>query len=329
MLKNLKTKGLLDFVGLVVTGFILYIFASPVEAYGAVRSETKIESTLVRKSSQVERQIHMIYSIYDPKYLRILDKPNWREETKRYLVGMWDLVKDDPNPSFLIGLTEEGTAAAKDGVPPEVIIGIAKICEENGVNFYLQLSGPTPPMLTIKTAEEIVQVAPNTLQGFYISEALNSGHGWHYLNVLIDFRNLCKKYNRKLVWAEHSRDGPRGFGWFGFALVNPKEWAAMFDPLYADVIVPLHETNDPRVEALNMGTCLGMWLGGLSEEWGFSVQDWYWHDAWGEPIETCPPDIIFRTCMMAASLGCTYFQFEHMQMIWEWGTWRLAPIYLM
>jgi len=273
-------------------------------------------------------EIHMIYSIYSPGYLKLLKGKDWKVNTSKYLTKIWRQIKEDPNPSLLISLVERGSSFGKEkGIEGSKIIEIAKICEENGIHFYLSLTGPTPPRLTLSTAEKVFNLASNTCRGFYLSEPLSSGKGWKYFEELIKFRNLCKKYGRKMIWAEHSRDGPKGMGWWGFTLVNNKEWKKMFNKDYFDVIVPLHETNDPRVETINMGTCLGMWLGELFQDWGFSVQDWWWHDAGYGSISTCPPEIIFRMCLEAASLGCTYYQFEHPQMIWKWGTWELAPIY--
>ncbi len=273
-------------------------------------------------------QLHLIYSIYSPGYLGLLKRADWKEATIDYLSRLWSQIKDDPNPALLLAFEEEGAPGVKKGgSSSEQIVEIAKGCEERGINFFLQIAGPTPPLITLSTCEKVFKIAPRTCKGVYLSEPLNAGHGWNYLNDLISFRNLCREYKRKMVWAEHSRDGTKGMGWWGFSMVDTDGWAKLFNKDYSDVIVPLHETNDPRAETLNLGACLGMWLGGLAKEWGFSAQDWWWRDAGYGPIQTCPPDVIFRMCLQAASLGATYIQFEHMQMIWEWGTWSLAPIY--
>lgn len=274
-------------------------------------------------------RLHIIFSIYSPGYLGLLNGDDWKEKTITYLSKLWNKIKDDPEPSLLLSFEEEGAPAVEKGkgTSPQKIIEIAKGCEELGIDFFLQVAGPTPPLINISTCEEVFKSAPKHCKGIYLSEPLNAGFGWKYLTDLITFRNLCKKYNRKMVWAEHSRDGTQGMGWWGFSMGNVEGWEKMFSKDYADVIVPLHETNDPRVETLNMGACLGMWLGGLVREWGFSVQDWWWNDAGYGPIDTCPPDVIFRMCLEAASLGATYLEFEHMQMIWEWGTWSLARNY--
>ncbi len=272
-------------------------------------------------------QLHIIYSTYSPDYLGLLNGEDWKEKTLNYLSKLWSQIKDDPEPSLLLSLGEEGAPGVEKGNPKQKIIEIARGCEELGIDFFIQVAGPTPPLLTPPTCEEVFKCAPKHCKGIYLSEPFNSGFGWKYLNDLISFRNLCKKYHRKMVWAEHSRDGTQGMGWWGFSMVNVEGWSKLFSKEYADVIVPLHETNDPRVETLNMATCLGMWLGGLAREWGFSVQDWWWNDAGYGPIDTCPANVIFRSCLESASLGATYLEFEHMQMIWEWGTWSLARIY--
>ncbi len=273
-------------------------------------------------------QLHIIYSTYSPGYLGLLRGADWKERTIAYLSKLWSEIKDDPHPALLLAFREKGAPGAGEGdASPQQIIETAKGCEEKGINFFLQVAGPSPPLINLSTLEEVFKSAPRTCKGIYLSEPLNSGHGWHYIEALLAFRDLCKRYKRKMVWAEHSRDGTRGMGWWGFSMVDREGWAKLFNKDYSDVIVPLHETNDPRAEALNMGACLGMWLGGIAKEWGFSVQDWWWHDAGYGEIQTCPPDVIFRMCLQALSLGATYLQFEHMQMIWEWGTWSLAPIY--
>lgn len=291
-----------------------------------------ISCVKVRTTEASSRDINMIYAVYSPGYLGFLEGPDYDLWTIHYLMTLWNQIKDDPNPALELVLNEDRALASDPGggkgITSEMIVKIAQGCEEYGIQFYLFIAGPfSAPIVTLSTAEEVLKVAPSTCKGFYISETLNSGQGWNYWSELISFRNLCKEYGRKLVWSEHSRDGSRGMGWWGYALCNKEEWESMFSLDYADVIVPLHETNDPRVTMVNMGTCLGMWLGGLAEEWGFSSQDWWWNDAGYGPIETCPPELIYRMCLEAASLGSVYYQFEHMQMIWEWGSWSLAPIY--
>ncbi len=279
-------------------------------------------------NSLASSQLHLIYSTYSPGYLGLLKREDWKEATIGYLSKLWGQIKDDPNPALLLTFGEKGAPGVREGdASSEQILEIVKGCEERGINFLLQIAGPSPPLVTLSTCEKVFKIAPRTCKGIYLSEPLNAGHGWDYINDLISFRNLCKKYKRKMVWAEHSRDGTKGMGWWGFSMVDTDGWAKLFDKNYSDVIVPLHETNDPRVETLNLGACLGMWLGGLAKEWGFSAQDWWWHDAGYGEHYTCPPDVIFRMCLQAVSLGATYIQFEHMQMIWEWGTWSLARIY--
>lgn len=273
-------------------------------------------------------QLHIIYSAYSPSYLGLLNGPDWKEKTLRYLSKLWSQVKDDPNPALLLSIEEKGAPGVeKGGASTHQIIEIAKGCEKQGINFFLQIAGPSPPLITLSTCEEVFKSAPQHCKGIYLSEPLNAGFGWHYLDEFVSFRNLCKEYKRKMVWAEHSRDGTQGMGWWGFSMVNLEGWAKLFNRDYPEVIIPLHETNDPRVETLNIGACLGMWLGGIAKEWGFSVQDWWWHDAGYGSIESCPPLLVLRMCLEAVSLGATYLQFEHMQMTWEWGTWSLAPIY--
>ena len=163
-------------------------------------------------------------------------------------------------------------------------------------------------------AERILEIAPTSCQGFRIGEAWNADVVMKAPDFFYGLLELAKSKGKKVTWEEHGRDGSYGLGWWGWCLEHPEIFAKVVNRRYHDTLIVMHENNDPRSQMPNLGLVLGVWLQGLVDEWGASVQTWWWHDVGYGGLHECPPELIARMMLLYLSLGATWFEIEPMGM---------------
>ncbi len=185
----------------------------------------------------------------------------------------------------------------------ETALDLARTYEAMGIRFFVRTQ-------SIEVLDAIFKAAPRTCGGYCFGEAWNNDSFMKDPDFHLSVLEAARRQGKKVVWYEHGRDGSYGLGWGGWLLQHPDLFSKVFAPRFRDTLVPLHENNDPRAEMANLGLVLGVWLQGVSREWGASVQTWYWNDAGFGVCETCPPELITRMILEDLSLGATWIEIE-------------------
>ena len=106
-------------------------------------------------------------------------------------------------------------------------------------------------------------------------ETVETG-SWQALNAnttnhIINFTNLCSKYNRKFVWT--SFIGTPIDLWNN--LMTDVTLSA-FIQANSNTIIPVWKNVEPADNMLNWGDCVGLWLSGYTNAWGFKFDTWYY-----------------------------------------------------
>ncbi|MDD4017727.1 MAG: hypothetical protein PHV28_07250 [Kiritimatiellae bacterium] len=153
---------------------------------------------------------------------------------------------------------------------------------------------------------------------------------------LIGFSALAKRQGRKIIWALYLC--PLGQMWN--RMMSEPRWRSLLDE-HRDVIVPMWKSVEPYENMLNWSDCVGLWLSGMTEEWGFQFDGWYtpnryafdrgsWRakywpqiyqgsdpsqssrNTFGPAIMSTPPCLVKDTMILSALSGARYFATERL-----------------
>ena len=200
----------------------------------------------------------------------------------------------------------------------EGIEDLFRTYEALGVPFFYRQPFFLVPKFGVEGAlrrmERMLDLAPTACRGFSVGEAWNGDAVMKWPDFFLRLLELAKRRGKKVEWDEHGRDGSYGLGWWGWCMEHPEIFVKVFDKRFHDILVPFHENNDPRSQMPNLGLVLGVWLQGLVDEWGASVQTWWWNDVGYGPCRTCPPELIGRMMLLYLALGATWFEIEPWEM---------------
>jgi len=191
----------------------------------------------------------------------------------------------------------------------EEILEYAGFFEERGIPFWLFVCHGCRPWITVETAAEILAAAPQTCRGFYSAEDTS-----HYATDLFydwlawvgEMIELCHQHGRRVILKQM-------FDAWSLVASDREVYDVLFR--HPETVIPMFATNNAHAPELQIGGMVGLWRAGACHDWGMSSQHWAWN--WGrdcswrlETADICPPDIILRMDLAAASLGCTYFHVE-------------------
>jgi hypothetical protein len=148
-----------------------------------------------------------------------------------------------------------------------------QICQENGINFDYQLSGPqSRPEAGDFLSSELLEewfVKYQLLQSVTFSELDCLGFtSWKkkYLQTIIE---LAGKYDKQVYLISNNTECMfRDIG------MDPHFCELM--KRLPDVIVPVWEIVKPVNAVLGLCNCLGLWLSGSVNQWGVNPQTWWW-----------------------------------------------------
>ncbi len=218
----------------------------------------------------------------------------------------------------LAGVSLNGWTAAE-------VVGLAEVLEAMGIPFMLRAGAPNAIAISPEVADKAFDVAPTMCRGVFAGEVWNCGAAYKQLDHFVRILDVAHRRGKKFAWFEHGRDGAHGLGFWGWCMDQPQMFSKVFDKRFHDTLIPMHENNDPRSQMANLGIVLGAWLQGLGDEWGASVQTWWWNDAGYGRCPTCPPELITRMMALYLALGATWFEIEGPEMFLAWDE-RGLPI---
>jgi len=198
------------------------------------------------------------------------------------------------------------------------IVRLAQVFEAMGIPFMLRAGAPGAVDTSSEVANKVFSAAPTTCRGLFVGEVWNSDIAYQEYDYFLRLVEVANKRGKKFVWFEHGRDGRHGLGFWGWCMDQPRMFAGVFDRRFHKTLIPMHENNDPRSQMANLGIVMGAWLQGLVEEWGASVQNWWWNDAGYGRCSTCPPELITRMMALYLALGATWFEIEDSGMFLAW-----------
>ncbi|HOX40523.1 MAG TPA: hypothetical protein PL033_21305 [Candidatus Brocadiia bacterium] len=235
------------------------------------------------------------------------------EETFRQLEEELSRFKGMTNIEIFIN---PGTRRKLDEVPEwaersrPLFVKVAQWCEANGVPFY-QNTGPEGlGFLPRETMFAVLDAAPKMCRGFIFGEcSVDTNNNTDYLVALMD-RLLEVGGGKKCLYFQQSSY------WLGVMLHNrdpQKQFiAAIQDPKYRDVFVPMWENLLPCAQGLCMGTTLGFWCGGVTSDWGVSAQSWGYANMNYGGTNEMPGHWWFRMLLEVAAAGGAYLELEPM-----------------
>jgi hypothetical protein len=223
--------------------------------------------------------------------------------------------------AFMFTLTERGAASEKEdgicAVPPfspsrDAILAQCRQWEQKGMKFFPVVSHMGVPTVTMPTAKQILDVAPNACQGYLIWETMANypGKVWYsFLGRMDELARLCVQRNKKILFAEEAP--------FWMALVcDPKARSLLLKPEYKGVLVPVLKTLTPYCDETDISAYLGSWLAGEIETWGITSEEDFWPEELGH-YRGCPDDLVMRQEMMALALGARYILIESGHIYWD------------
>jgi len=85
------------------------------------------------------------------------------------------------------------------------------------------------------------------------------------------FTAIAKQHGEKVLWA--MQQGSKLAFW-NFLMTDPR-WRS-FLPDHRDTIVPTWKNVEPCDNMLNWADCVGLWLSGVSADWGFMFDSCFW-----------------------------------------------------
>jgi hypothetical protein len=187
------------------------------------------------------------------------------------------------------------------------ILEYMRFFEEEQIPFYLFVDHGCRPWISLDTARKIVDAAPTWFRGFYLAEDNYNYPGPLFQEWLAwagELLDICHERGKKVIFKEM---------YDCWSLLASDR--AVFDVLfkYPETIIPMFATNNAHAPEIQIGGMLGLWRSGVCNDWGMSSQHFNW--SWNciqrlDYTDVCPPDVILRMDLAAASLGCTYFHVE-------------------
>jgi len=156
------------------------------------------------------------------------------------------------------------------------------------------------------------------------------------------FTAIARQHHRKVLWAAFMSGK---LALWNFLMAEP-QWRSFLAENH-DIIVPTWKNVEPSDNMLNWADCVGLWLSGTSDDWGFMFDSCYWPQyiggvRRGQPARRtfwndyypkhahwfaagtlgCPPYLVKDAMILAALTGCRYFQFERFKPFEPGGTLR-------
>ncbi|MGC8842617.1 MAG: hypothetical protein ACP5QS_01635 [bacterium] len=261
-------------------------------------------------------------------------------------------------PAKLAQYSPEQTAMTKGR---ENILKLVDAFKRHKIPFWLAVYPPMGPAINPETLEAVYKSAGDLCRGIVFGESFDAGTLVNPLcwSTALQYVRITQKYDKKVVWIEHAHDGPitswpwhyaYGKGWWGLLLFNDL-FRIFFNGETRNTIVPCTESNDPRGEIYDLMAVLGIWQSGLVNEWGASIQNWFWHDmarmckdinkpwslqmlkdmgvkgeeSMGDLLRAMPANLVLRFILMNASLGARYFEFESAEMLLDFQGEEIRP----
>lgn len=164
------------------------------------------------------------------------------------------------------------------------------------------------------------------VKALYYNELAGSGFSDADEEHLTTFTAMAKKTGKKAMWAIYF---DKRFPAWNHMMGDPK-WLDFFRR-NKGTLVPFWKNVEPFNDMLLWADCVGMWLAGLVEEWGFEFDDWYWINYFCHTRKThrskfgpafhaddtfemsgmsCPQYLVKDTMILSALTGASYMQTE-------------------
>jgi hypothetical protein len=109
------------------------------------------------------------------------------------------------------------------------------------------------------------------VKGFLFTELGGSSFTEVDAEHALRFTSIAKQHRKKVLWANFQ--GTKLSFW-NFLMTDP-QWRS-FLPDHYDTIVPTWKNVEPCDNMLNWADCVGLWLSGVSANWGFMFDSCFW-----------------------------------------------------
>ncbi len=201
-------------------------------------------------------------------------------------------------------------ANVRGAMTKDECVGLARWAEESQVPLFVSMGHGCTPLLHLDTAEEMLQAAPEYLEGFFTSE--DSGHETaprylrHYFSRLLD---LCARHGKRASTRNKA-------AWW----MSVPAMADAFDALFGDerghALLPATEDSNSRTSEINALARFGLRQAGLVPDFTVTLLgdlfcfNRYWQ--WEYPKHGHP----YLRLLVAHTLlgGSSYeFRFKHLR----------------
>lgn len=184
-------------------------------------------------------------------------------------------------------------------------VAMAEWCEQNKAPFYVGIchSADHQPLIPAAIVKACIEAAPNTCRGALMGEFSIESNGG--IDGTLETMKLLKEKGLKMIYFQQSSY------WFGIMMPAGNEFRQkLLAPEFKDVFVPMGEYVVPSAQGLSMATLIGMWQGGLVNNWGISAQSWgYANMNWGGTSDQ-PGSYWLRLFLTTAAFGGRYIEIE-------------------
>lgn len=187
----------------------------------------------------------------------------------------------------------------------ETHVALSKWCEQNQVPFYVGIakSGDHLPIIPPGTLKACIKAAPQYCRGALMGEFSIESNGG--MDDVVAMMKLLKQHGLKLLYFQQSSY------WFGILMPHGNAFREkILIPEFKNVFVPMSENVVPSAQGLSLASLLGLWRGGLVNDWGVSAQSWcHANMNWGGTSDQ-PGHIWLRMFLSMASFGGRYIEIE-------------------
>ncbi|MGK7395074.1 MAG: FG-GAP repeat domain-containing protein [Candidatus Cyclobacteriaceae bacterium M3_2C_046] len=148
----------------------------------------------------------------------------------------------------------------------EEILDKARWIEKNRIPTLFYIGHSCMPFISLKTAEKILQIAPNYCLGFYTAEDENIKMVPRYFKYFFQpLADLCLQYGNKLCGTKN-----KGLWWMS-SPAHEEVFSAMFEGGRSEVTLALTEDSNSRTPEINLMGRAGLWQAGLLQNNDVSI----------------------------------------------------------
>jgi hypothetical protein len=222
--------------------------------------------------------------VYDIRLERVKLKPNLSGYEEQLRQAEW-LQQQFPYPNLrwvrFMNLVEDTPPLDEKGRPwskqrwnmdkrggtltAEEIIQAARWIEVNQVPTVFNIGHDCTPLVTLATAEEMLQAAPHYLVGFRSAEDECLDNLSRYFNNYFGpLADLCVKYDKRCITLNKNV-------WWLAAPTIPLVFETLFAGERGKVLVAATEDSNSRTPELNLLARSGLWLAGVLDHFQVSV----------------------------------------------------------